>query len=262
MHERAKIFKEKIRSGSVVSLGSWQTMAHPSISEIMCKSGFEWVCVDLEHSSIGLREAEDLIRIIDLSGKIPLVRLSSNDSVQIKRVMDSGAYGIIVPVVNTLKNVTDAYEAMHFPTEGKRGVGLARAQSFGPGFSEYHDHYNERATFMIQIEHVDAIPNLREIFSHQGIDAYFIGPYDLSASMGIAGEFENEDFKDKVNQIKEIAAEMGVTSGIHIVEPDTKELSNKIKEGFKFIAYGVDFRFLDVSCREGVLTSQESMRKL
>jgi len=252
MNSNVRNIKKKIREGSEVCMGSWLSLAHPSIAEIMCKSGFDWVCIDLEHSSIGLREAEDLIRVIDLSGKIPLVRLSSNDPVQIKRVMDSGARGIVVPVVNTLEHVESAFKAMQFPKEGMRGVGLARAQEFGPGFKKYHENFKEESFFMVQIEHIDAIPNLREIFSHPGIDAYFVGPYDLSASMGMAGEFDNPEFKSALAEIKKVGDECGVTAGIHVVEPSVDELETVIKDGFRFIAYGVDFRFLDKSCREGV----------
>ena len=117
--------------------GSWITLAHPSIAEIQAKAGFDWLAVDLEHSVLTIREAEELIRMIDLCGVVPLVRLTSNDANQIKRVMDAGAHGVIVPMVNSALDAITAIEAVKYPPQGKRGVGLARAQDYGESFSDY-----------------------------------------------------------------------------------------------------------------------------
>ena len=113
-------FKRDLRRGNRTLVGSWVCLGHPSIVEMMVAADFEWVCIDLEHNPITLRETEDMIRIIDLKGKTPLVRLTSNNSDQIKRVMDSGAHGIIVPMVNCKEDVTKAFEAIHYPPLGNR----------------------------------------------------------------------------------------------------------------------------------------------
>ncbi len=118
------------------SIGSWITIGHPTIAEIMADSGFHWLAVDLEHSIITIREAEELIRIIDLKGVIPLVRLSSNNEVQIKRVMDAGSHGVIVPMVRTVQDAQYAISAVKYPPKGNRGVGLARAQGYGVRFDD------------------------------------------------------------------------------------------------------------------------------
>ena len=120
-----------------ISVGSWITLGHPSIAEIMCKAGFDWLAVDLEHSSITLKEAEELIRIINLCKVKPFVRLTSNNPDQIKRVLDSGAEGIIVPMVNNHQDAINAVEACYYPPLGKRSVGLARAQKYGVSLNEY-----------------------------------------------------------------------------------------------------------------------------
>jgi len=233
------------------SIGSWITIGHPVVAEIMSAAGFDWLTIDLEHSAIGIERAEELIRIIDLSGVKPFVRLSSNNSVQIKRVMDSGAHGIIVPMIKTAEEARKAVRAVHYPPLGDRSVGLARAQKYGVGFENYFDWQRDSAMVIVQIEHIEAVNNIQEIFSVEGISGYLIGPYDLSASMGIPGEFEHKEMLAALEIIKSAAELNRVPSGYHIVEPDVVELQKKLREGYKFIAYGVDMRMLDIACRLG-----------
>ena len=146
-------------------IGSWITLAHPAIAEIMAKSGFDWLAVDLEHSVITIAEAEQLIRVIELSGVKPLVRLTSNNSDQIKRVMDAGSHGIIVPMVNSKSDLERAFNALKYPLSGSRGVGLARAQGYGSNFEQYLDWQEESSLLIAQIEHIDAVNNIEEIFA-------------------------------------------------------------------------------------------------
>ena len=244
--------RENIRNGSELLLGSWLALGNEAIAEILCKANFEWLCIDIEHSTCSLETTERLVRVIDLSGKTALVRLSSNNAVQIKRVMDAGAHGLIVPMVNSKEDVLKAYKAMHFAPLGYRGVGLARAQGYGTKFKEYHAWNKTCPPLIIQIEHIDALDNLEEILACDEIDAYMIGPYDLSASMGIPGEFDNPKLIEALERIKAVAKKYNRTPGYHIVEPDTRELENKISEGYKFIAYSVDFRMIDVSARAAI----------
>lgn len=235
-----------------LSIGSWITLGHPAIAEIMSNAGFDWLAVDLEHSTITIREAEDLIRIINLAGVVPLVRLTSNDQNQIKRVMDAGAHGVIVPMVNSSQDAMKIIQAIKYPPFGKRGVGLARAQGYGEKFNEYYDWQKESSIVIVQIEHIDAVNNLKEIFSVEGVNGYIIGPYDLSGSMGIPGQFDHPYFLDAMNKIKKVTKEMGLMGGIHIIEPEPKQLEQRINEGYKFIAYSLDIRMLSESCKFGL----------
>jgi 2-keto-3-deoxy-L-rhamnonate aldolase RhmA len=235
-----------------VTLGCWLTLAHPSIAEIMSNAGFDWVVIDLEHSVITIKESEELIRIIELNGATPLVRLTSNNEQQIKRVMDSGAYGIIVPMIKTVDDVNLAISSMKYPPKGTRGVGLARAHEYGAAFNEYLKWQDNKSIIIIQIEHIDAVNNLDSLFSVKEVDGYIVGPYDLSASMGIPGEFENKDYLSIMEKIKTTALKYNMSGGIHIVEPDTNQLKLRLDEGFKFIAYSLDTRMLDLACRDAV----------
>jgi 2-keto-3-deoxy-L-rhamnonate aldolase RhmA len=235
-----------------LTIGSWITLANPGIAEIMAKSGFDWLTVDLEHSVITIREAEELIRIIDLSGSVPLVRLTSNDPNQIKRVMDAGSHGVIVPMVNSVADAEKAVKAVKYPPTGMRGVGLARAQGYGMTFQDYLTWQKEESIVIVQVEHIDAVNNLEAIFSVEGVDGYIIGPYDLSGSLGIPGQFEHPYFLKAMERVKEVATQMKMVGGIHIIEPEVEQLKQRIDEGYRFIAYSLDIRMLEVSCRTGL----------
>jgi len=235
-----------------LSVGSWIQIGHPAVAEIMASAGFDWLAIDLEHSTITLREAEDLIRIIDIKGVIPFVRLSSNNPEQIKRVMDAGAHGVIVPMVKTAEEAVRAVKAVKYPPAGERSIGLARAQGYGAGFKDYFG-WQEQGTYVIaQIEHIDAVENLNAILSVPGIDGYIVGPYDLSGSIGRPGAFNDPQFLSAMEKIRQVSDELKVPGGVHIVEPDPQALQKCIDDGNTFIAYGVDTRMLDTVCRTGL----------
>lgn len=243
--------KEKLRANQL-TLGSWITLSHPAIAEIMANAGFDWVTVDLEHSVITLDQAEALIRTLRLSGIPALVRVSANDATQIKRVMDSGASGIIVPMVNTKKEAERAVAAVYYAPEGERGVGLARAQEYGAGFHSYRKWLVEEAVVVVQIEHQRAVANIDEILSVEGIDAFFVGPYDLSASMGIPGDFENEAMIRHMEHLLDVSEQVRIPAGIHVVEPDMMQAQKMIQRGFRFVAYSLDTRMIDYQCRQAL----------
>ncbi len=247
----SKVLKERINDGDLV-IGSWITTPSPAIAEILVAAGYDWVVVDLEHSAISIEQAGELIRTIDLGGSAPLVRITSNSPDQIKRVMDAGAHGIVVPMVNSAQDARDAVSATRYAPNGIRGVGLARAQGYGSKFSEYLEWQKESAVVIVQIEHKDAINNLEEILAVPGVDGFIIGPYDLSCSMGIPGEFETNEFKNAMARILKIGLAMDCPAGLHIVEPDLSLLDQAISEGYRFLAYSVDIRMLDVSARQGI----------
>ena len=254
--------KQKIRNKQL-TIGSWITLANNGIAEIFAKAGFDWLVIDLEHSTISIDQAGELIRTIELAGVSSLVRITSNDKNQIKRVMDAGAQGIVVPMVNSKEEAIKAVSATRYPLIGIRGVGLGRAQGYGATFNEYlswQSDINDGPIVIVQIEHIDAVKNLKDILNVQGVDSFIIGPYDLSCSMGIPGQFNNLDFKEVMNEIMNIAAEVGAIGGMHIVEPDENMLSDAIKSGYKFIAYSVDIRMLDVSARKG-LSGSKTLKK-
>ncbi len=241
-----------------LSIGSWIQLGHPAVAEIMASAGFDWLAIDLEHSTITLHEAEDLIRVIDLKGVVPLVRLASNNAEQIKRIMDAGAHGVIVPMVKSQDEARAAVRAVKYPPQGERSIGLARAQGYGVDFARYFEWQRDQSLVVVQIEHIDAVNNLESILTVPGVDAYIVGPYDLSGSMGLPGEFQAPQFLEAMVQIRSVSEKLRVPGGVHIVEPDPQALKQCIDEGNQFIAYGVDTRMLDTACRKGLQSALDT----
>ena len=167
-----------------VSIGSWVTLNHPSIAEIMADAGFDWLCIDMEHSVTDYFEAQQLMMAIQGKGLKVFVRVGENNPRIIKRILDAGADGIIVPSVNSKEDAIKAVKAVKYPPIGNRGVGLARAQEYGFNFEGYRDGKAKDIPLIVQIEHINAIKDLEAILQTDGVDGTFIGPYDLSGSMG------------------------------------------------------------------------------
>lgn len=233
------------------SIGSWISLGDPFVAEIMAKAGFQWLAVDLEHSAISISRVARLIQIVDLCGSIPLVRMPGHDPLLVKRVLDSGAKGIITPMVNTVSDAVNAYRAIKYQPEGIRGVGLFRAQGFGKsrGFEKYfRDVEKNRFLNIIQIEHVKGVENIISILETGVVDGVFIGPYDLSCSIGCPGQFSDPTFRSALSEVHDACEKYGIGVGIHLVEPDPIELNRLIsKDQYDFIAYSVDFRMIENS---------------
>jgi 2-dehydro-3-deoxyglucarate aldolase len=246
--------------GKKASIGSWITLGHLSIAEIMADAGFDWLCVDMEHSVIDYYEAEILIATIKSKGITPYVRVGENNARIIKRILDAGAEGIIVPSVNSHKDALKAVDAVKYPPFGKRGVGLARAQKYGFGFETYRDGLAKNVKLIAQIEHINAIQELDAIISTDGIDGTFIGPYDLSGSMGKPGRYDDSDVKEALLNYEKIAKKYEKRIGYHVIKPDYKLVQEKIKQGYDFIGFSLDILFLGSLCRDQMSRIRENLR--
>ena len=202
-----KNLKAKLMANQL-TIGSWITLSNTAVAEIMAGAGFDWLAIDLEHSAITIGEAQQLIQIIELSRVVPLVRIGNNDPYLIKRVMDAGAHGVIVPMVNTKADAENAVSAVKYPPLGRRGVGLARAQGYGLEFEKYKKWINKESIVIAQVEHITAIENLEEILDIPEIDGTIIGPYDLSASLGVPGEFNQQKVMNAVSAYERVCRKM------------------------------------------------------
>lgn len=234
------------------SFGSWITIPHPSVAELLVRAGFDWLTVDLEHSAITLESAAELIRTIDLAGITPMVRVGSHDANVIKRVMDAGAHGIIASTVNTAEQAAAIVAAVKYPPVGARGVGLSRAQGYADEFEEHYRWLNEESIVFVQIEHIDAVQNIDAILRVPGVDGYFIGPYDLSASLGIPGQLTHPKMIEALAEIRRAQEKVPTVAGIHVVQPVAGDVLRKIAEGYRFIAFGIDYLFMLNHARSGL----------
>jgi 2-dehydro-3-deoxyglucarate aldolase len=244
----AKILKirSKLQNG-MPSIGSWMQIPSTSVAEIMGDAGYDWIAVDLEHGSMSTSQLPDLFRAIELGGTLPLARLAHGHLKDAKDALDAGAGGIIIPMIEKAQQLQSIIQYACWPPEGIRGVGFSRANLYGKYFKQYSEE--ARKTLIIaQIEHINAVSNIDKILNVSGLDAIIIGPYDLSASMNITGDFENPIFKTAFNKILESCIRLKKAAGVHIVQPNSLELDKRIKEGFQFIAYSIDSVFLNESC--------------
>jgi 2-dehydro-3-deoxyglucarate aldolase len=230
------------------SIGTWQQIPNASISEILGLSGYDWVAVDLEHGSISVSQLPSLFRSIELGGTLPIARISESKTKDCKQALDAGAGGIIAPMIQDAQQLRKVKEACCWPPSGNRGVGFSRANLFGQNFESYKKEAKS-PLLIAQIEDFIAVKNLDEILQVDGLDAIIIGPYDLSASMGITGKFKSNKFLDIINKIIKCCKTHKVPLGYHLVEPDEKSLALKIKQGFQFIAYGTDGVFLSLNSK-------------
>lgn len=237
--------RERLRSGGH-SIGSWMQIPHSSIAEIMGQAGYDWVAVDMEHGAIAVHQLPDLFRAFELGGTLPMVRLAHGHPKDCKQALDAGAGGVIVPMVETAAQLTQVRDACRWPPAGTRGVGFSRANLFGRHFDAYRDEA-QAPLLVAMIEHVRAVENLEEIISVQGLDAVLIGPYDLSASMGLTAKFEDPQFIAAMDRIRILCAEHHIPCGVHVVMPDPAALNQRLLEGYRFIAYSIDAVFLNQS---------------
>ena len=226
-----------------LTIGSWISFGFTQTCEMMTKTSFDWLVIDMEHTAIDFNQCLNLIQIIESNEVAPLVRVGANNPLLIKRAMDAGAHGIIVPMVNSAEDARKAIDAIYYPPIGSRGVGLGRAQNYGVGFEDYREWAKTEIVFIPQIEHVDGVNNLEEILELEEVDGFIVGPYDLSGSLNVPGEWEHSEVINALNKVKNVISNHKKPGGFHVVHSNHKELKQRIVDGYTFIAYGDDMVF-------------------
>ena len=245
--------KQALENNATV-IGTWCNSGSPVIAELLASCGLDFVCVDAEHSAVDLPQAQLLFQAITAGNPecAPLVRLHGVDYALVKRYLDAGARGVICPLINTKEEAELLVSAVKYPPLGRRGVGFCRANKFGLRVKEEFAVANDEVLTAVQIEHIDGVENIDEILSVPGIDAVFIGPYDLTASMGISAQFDHPDYLAAREKILAACHRHHVVAGIHVVQPDTDELVQRAKEGYRLLAYSLDITMVLHACTAGV----------
>jgi 2-keto-3-deoxy-L-rhamnonate aldolase RhmA len=223
--------KSKTLIGTIFTTGS------PQVAEIISLTGFDWVLIDMEHSTLSLDSVQNALQIVD-DRVLKIVRVPGNDEIWIKRVLDTGCDGILVPMVKTAEEARRVVMASKYPVEGQRSVGLTRAHKYGAAFKEYVSGANKDLVIMIQIEHADGVKNIDSILKVKGIDSIFIGPYDLSASMGYMGQPGHPEVRKAITYIKKKCSEAGLTYGIFGSTPEA--VAGEFTDGCTYLICGVD----------------------
>lgn len=250
---KAKLNKKEL------SIGSWISIPHPSVVEVMATAGFEWLVIDMEHTVTDLETALNLIITIQSKKMKALVRVPANEEVIIKKILDAGADGVIVPMVKNKEEAQRAVSFAKYPPVGTRGVGLFRAQGYGTSFDSYIEKVKTEIPVIIQIEHIEAVNNLEDILSTKGIDAIMVGPYDLSASMGKPGRYEEEDVVEALDRVIKVTKASNVSLGFHVIPSRAEDILKKVKEDYTFLAFSIDFFFLGDRAREEMSKLREKL---
>jgi 2-dehydro-3-deoxyglucarate aldolase len=238
------ILKEKVKQKKVV-FGGYISMAHPDVAEVIGAAGYDWVLFDTEHAPLDVATIQMLMQAMRFSQTPTLVRVAWNDMVLIKRALDIGTSGIIVPWVNSREDAMRAVSAMRYPPAGLRGVGPRRAAIIDP---EYIETANKELFLAIQIETKQAIDRVDEILSVEGIDAAFIGPYDLSFSLGVPRQWESPIFTNAVKRVLEGSTRHNVAPGV--LAP--VEWEKRMREGFRMIQTPGDIDILQQGAAENL----------
>jgi len=243
-------FLTRLKKGELL-LGTILTLPSPEVAELLSLSDLDWLFVDMEHTPIDIQNVQ---RILQAVGKeFPcLVRVPSMDEALIKRMLDTGPSGIIVPHVNTDREVEKILRWCKYPPEGIRSTGISRAQGYGFNSQDYMASANENLVVIPQVEHVDAVEDIESFIKVPGLSAIFVGPYDLSGSIGRLGKVEDPEVQDMIKKVINACSEVGLTAGIFGMDA---EAARQYKDmGFSLIAVGTETSFLSSSIQDMVLS--------
>ena len=238
-------FRERLRRrepliGTIVSVGS------TDVVEVLAASGFDWLFIDAEHSPLSPAVVQQMVMA---AGVVPcVVRLPGNDEAFIKQALDAGAAGIIVPLVNSAAEAASVVRRAKYPPVGIRGVGTSRALGYGYGIADYFAKANAETVVFVQAEHVDAVRAINDIVAVPGLDGIFVGPFDLSASMGKPGQVNDPEVVAAIEQVGAAARGAGLALGFFGVAPES--VAPWMTRGFSLIACGVDLMMLGTKARE------------
>ena len=233
---RTNHVRHKLKRGEP-SIGTWLTLASTPAADLMARTGFDWLTVELEHSPATSETAANCFAIIAAAGKVPLARIPWNTPENIKRVLDTGAYGVVVPLVNTRAEAEAAVAAARYAPQGKRSIGgNLHAANFATDASTYYAKANDEILVVVMLEQVEAVKNAEEILSVPGIDAFFIGPNDLHSSLGKPPAFDSDapEFTHAIDHLLKTGRKFNVPAGIHVV--DAAAAQRRMAQGFQFLA--------------------------
>jgi 2-keto-3-deoxy-L-rhamnonate aldolase RhmA len=238
--QEALSFRQKLKGRNQL-IGTILGLPASAVAEAVSRLGYDWLWIDMEHAPLSLDHVQSILQCVDSSCSA-LVRIPVNDETWIKRVLDLGADGIIVPQVKSKAEAEYAVRSAKYPPQGARSAGLSRANRFGVEFAKSVQTANETTAVLLQIEHKDGVKNAREIVSVKGVDAIIIGPYDLSGSYGKLGEIADLEVVDAIASIRQACAEHRVPCGIFAMNAEAG--AKYLQQGFELIAVGADIHFL------------------
>jgi 2-dehydro-3-deoxyglucarate aldolase len=239
-------FRKRLRAGETL-LGSMVTLAAPAVAEILADAGFDWLFIDGEHGPL---ETGDVVGMLQAAGHrlACIVRVPGSEEGPIKKILDQGAEGIIVPQVNTVEQAASVVRFARYAPAGSRGVGLSRAHGYGMRFQQYLETANERTVVVVQAENARAVENIESIVKVEGIDAVLVGQYDLAASLGKMGRIDDPAVTDAIEHVTKTCIAAGIPLGCF--GASAAALRPLMERGYTLITAGVDTLFLGGAARK------------
>lgn len=232
-------FRDRLLQGERL-IGTLISLPSPELAEIASDAGFDWLFIDMEHGAIGTGEALRLVQAVR-EPCAPVIRIPENAEMWIKKALDTGATGLIIPRINSAEEAALAVHWSKYPPEGGRSVGFSRANRYGARFQENVENANQGTVVIAQVEHIDGVRAIDDILGVSGIDAVFIGPYDLSASLGKPGRIQDADVREAVRTVREACASRKVPVGIFALE--VQGAQKALEEGYTLVCAGLDVGF-------------------
>jgi 2-keto-3-deoxy-L-rhamnonate aldolase RhmA len=233
--------KERLVSGKT-SVGTWVTIGHTDVPDILEAMGFEWLVFDAEHAPIGPESISRMIQAIDASKICPLVRVGDINQYLIKSALDMGAHGVVCPLVNSPALAEEVVKFVKYPPQGIRGVAPRKAADYGLKMADYIRTANSQTIVVAQIETREALDNLDGILSVKGVDVAFVGPTDLTMSLGLLDDRSNPRVIDAMKRVIKACESHGKVPGV--MAASEEEVKRDIAMGFRFISLASDVRFL------------------
>ncbi len=236
--------KRKLAAGET-SFGTWVTLGHLHATRVLANAGFDWLCLDVEHAPYDWRETAAVVAAIADAGCVPLIRVPTGSHDWIKRALDAGAYGIVVPMVDSVEQAREAIAAAKYPPMGSRSSGGGMHNlNFDCPVGEYYEKANDETLVILQTESPEGVRNAREIYSLDGCDAIFVGPNDLKFQMRAPdGRFpSDEQLEASIQEVIRIGKDVGCPTGMHVLSADVAQ--QRTEEGMQFIAVGSDLGML------------------
>jgi len=232
------IIKSKLENGETV-IGSIVSVNSPDIVEVLALAGFDFIFIDNEHGALNIETTANLIRAAEARACTPIVRVAENDPVTILKTLDIGAFGIHVPQINTREEAAEMVKAARYYPLGERGIALPRSSGYGIYAREaYIEEANSETLLIPHLENIKGVENLKEILTINGLDIIFIGPFDLSQSLGIPGQLGHPLLEEKIAYSLDTIRTAGLTAGIFAA--GVEEAQQRIEQGFRYILYSMD----------------------
>ncbi len=220
--------------------GGWTSLGHASITEAFVRSGVDWIGIDLEHSTISMEQAQAIISASQAGGLPCLPRIASHNGEMVRRLLDSGADGIIAPNVSTVSEAKQLIDWCKYPPAGKRSFGVARAHTYGFDFDAYVERWNERSVLILQIESLAGVEAAESLLDLPEVDGLMAGPYDISGSVGVPGQLNHPKVTQACAQVAQACRRAGKACGTQIVDPNAQNVQAALEGGYTFVVLASD----------------------